>query len=88
MVRYVRVGCSACRSGLYYALRCASPGPKSNQVSPRAGTIPCMMSIELTKEELALVRHALSSFLLDFGHKEKDVVHSLQQLLGKIPQPE
>ena len=43
-----------------------------------------MSSIELTDEELALVRHALSAFLSDFGHKEQDVVHQLQELLGKI----
>jgi hypothetical protein len=47
-----------------------------------------MMSIELTYEEVALLRHAISAFLADFGHKEKDVVHSLQELLGKIPVPE
>ena len=46
-----------------------------------------MIPMEFTREELALVHHALSAFLADFGHKEKDVVHSLQQLLGKIPAP-
>jgi hypothetical protein len=46
-----------------------------------------MTAIEFTHDELALVHHALSAFLSDFGHKEKDVVHSLQQLLGKIPAP-
>ena len=44
-----------------------------------------MISIELTDEELALMRHALSAFLADFGHNEKDVVQQLQQLLVKIP---
>ncbi|HEX2810119.1 MAG TPA: hypothetical protein VHN80_28475 [Kineosporiaceae bacterium] len=44
-----------------------------------------MISIELTDEELALVRHALSAFLADFGHNEKDVVHQLKELLVKIP---
>jgi hypothetical protein len=39
------------------------------------------------RDELALVHHALSAFLSDFGHKEKDVVHSLKELLGKIPTP-
>ena len=73
---------------MYYQPACATSGPKSNRIATAASTILGMMSIELTKEELALVRHALSSFLLDFGHKEKDVVHSLQQLLGKIPVPE
>ncbi|HEX2810658.1 MAG TPA: hypothetical protein VHN80_31225 [Kineosporiaceae bacterium] len=44
-----------------------------------------MTVIEFTREELALVHHALSAFLADFGHKEKDVVHALKALLGKIP---
>jgi hypothetical protein len=44
-----------------------------------------MISIEFTDEELALIRHALSAFLSDFGHNEKDVVHQLRELLGKIP---
>jgi hypothetical protein len=43
-----------------------------------------MISIELTDEELTLVRHALSAFLSDFGHNEKDVVHELQGLLVKF----
>jgi hypothetical protein len=43
-----------------------------------------MISIELTAEELTLMRHALSAFLSDFGHNEKDVVHQLQELLDKI----
>jgi hypothetical protein len=46
-----------------------------------------MTPIEFTREELALIHHALMAFLSDFGHKEKDVVHSLQELLGKIPAP-
>ena len=46
-----------------------------------------MIAIELTRDELRLVHNALSAFLSDFGHNEKDVVHQLQQLLGKIPCP-
>ena len=46
-----------------------------------------MTAVEFTRDELALVHHALSAFLADFGHKEKDVVHSLQELLNKIPAP-
>jgi hypothetical protein len=52
-----------------------------------AGTVLGMAAIEFTREELALVHHALSAFLSDFGHKEQDVVHRLQELLGKIPEP-
>lgn len=51
-----------------------------------SGPYPFIMTvIEFTREELALVHHALSAFLADFGHKEKDVVHALKALLGKIP---
>jgi hypothetical protein len=46
-----------------------------------------MTAVEFTHDELALVHHALSAFLSDFGHNEKDVVHSLRDLLGKIPNP-
>ena len=46
-----------------------------------------MTVIEFTHDELALVHHALSAFLSDFSHHEKDVVHSLRELLGKIPEP-
>ncbi|HEX2809074.1 MAG TPA: hypothetical protein VHN80_23165 [Kineosporiaceae bacterium] len=48
-------------------------------------SLSTMIAVELTHDELTLVRHALSAFLSDFGHKEKDVVHSLRDLLGKIP---
>jgi hypothetical protein len=46
-----------------------------------------MIPVEFTKDELTLVHHALNAFLADFGHKQKDVVHQLQDLLGKIPPP-
>jgi hypothetical protein len=46
-----------------------------------------MTAIEFTREELALVHHALSAFLSDFTHKEKDVLHQVHALLGKIPEP-
>jgi hypothetical protein len=44
-----------------------------------------MIDVEFTHDELALVHHALSAFLSDFGHKQADVVHQLRDLLGKIP---
>ena len=44
-----------------------------------------MTTIELTDEELRLVRNALKAFLDDFGHEEMDVVRQLQALLAKIP---
>jgi hypothetical protein len=41
--------------------------------------------IELTNEELKLVRSALHSYLDDFGHEEADVLREIKQLLEKLP---
>jgi hypothetical protein len=46
-----------------------------------------MHTIELTEEELRLVRNALQSFLEDFGHEEADILRSIKQVLAKLPQP-
>lgn len=46
-----------------------------------------MHTIQLTDDELRLVRAALSSFLDDFGHDEADVVRALRALLAKLPPP-
>jgi hypothetical protein len=43
--------------------------------------------IEFTREELLLLRRAVSAFLADFGHEEQDVVDRLKQLLAKLPRP-
>ena len=42
-------------------------------------------TIELTNEELKLVRSALHSYLDDFGHGEADVLREIKQLLEKLP---
>ncbi len=44
-----------------------------------------MVTIELTDDELRLLRNALKSFLDDFGHEEADVVEAIKTLLAKIP---
>ena len=44
-----------------------------------------MATIELTDEEVTLLRNALKSFLDDFGHEEADVVARIQALLAKLP---
>ena len=44
-----------------------------------------MTTIELTPEELQLMRAALHSFLDDFGHDEHDVVDRIKALLAKLP---
>ena len=45
-----------------------------------------MTSIELTADELTLVREALHAFLDDFGHDEMDVVRRVKELLAKLPE--
>jgi hypothetical protein len=44
-----------------------------------------MTTLELTDEELKLLREALKSFLDDFGHKEAEIVAEIQALLAKLP---
>jgi hypothetical protein len=44
-------------------------------------------TIELTEEELRIVRNALQSFLEDFGHKEADILRSIKGVLAKLPDP-
>ena len=42
-------------------------------------------TIELTDEELKLIRSALHSYLDDFGHEEADVLREIKRLLNKLP---
>ena len=44
-----------------------------------------MHTIELTEEELTLVRAARRSYLDDFGHEEADVLRRLKEILAKLP---
>jgi hypothetical protein len=44
-----------------------------------------MHTIELTDEELKLLRAAVHSFMDDFGHDEMDVLRQLKALLAKLP---
>jgi hypothetical protein len=44
-----------------------------------------MHTIELTDEQLKLVRAALHAYLDDFGHEEADVLRALKALLAKLP---
>jgi len=41
--------------------------------------------IEVTNDELKLIRSALHSYLDDFCHKEADVLRDIKQLLEKLP---
>ena len=44
-----------------------------------------MHTLELTDDELRMVRAALHSYLDDFGHEEADVLRQIKQLLAKLP---
>jgi hypothetical protein len=46
-----------------------------------------MHTIELTEDELRLVRSALHAFLEDFGHEEADVLRRIKHVLAKLPEP-
>lgn len=46
-----------------------------------------MIAIELTHEELRLVRNALSAFVADFGHDEHELISQVRGILGRIPAP-
>jgi hypothetical protein len=46
-----------------------------------------MHTIELTDEELHILREALRSYLDDFGHEEADLLRAIKALLAKLPQP-
>jgi hypothetical protein len=43
-------------------------------------------TLELSDEEITLLRHALRHYLSDFGHKEADVLREAKKLLAKLPQ--
>ena len=45
-----------------------------------------MHVVELTEEELRLLRSALRSFLDDFGHEEEDLLRRIQAVLAKLPE--
>ena len=47
-----------------------------------------MHTIELTDEELRLVRAALQSYLEDFGHEEGDLLRAVKAIIARLPQPQ
>jgi hypothetical protein len=44
-----------------------------------------MHTIELTDDELRLVRAALNAYLEDFGHDEADVLRAVKAVIAKLP---
>ena len=47
-----------------------------------------MQTLELTDEELRLVRAALTAYLEDFGHDEAEILRALKAILARLPSPE
>jgi hypothetical protein len=47
-----------------------------------------MHTIELTDEELRLVRAALVAYLDDFGHEEADVLRAVKAIIANLPLPD
>ncbi len=43
-----------------------------------------MPTVQLTEEEMRLLRAALHSYLDDFGHDEADIVRALKGLIAKL----
>jgi hypothetical protein len=46
-----------------------------------------MHTLELTDEELRMLRTAVHAYLDDFGHDEADVLRQIKRLLAKLPLP-
>jgi hypothetical protein len=44
-----------------------------------------MHTIELSDDEVKLLRSALKSFFDDFGHDEQDILRQIKALLEKLP---
>ena len=44
-----------------------------------------MPTLQLTDEELRLVRSALTAYLEDFGHDEADILRQLKGIIAKLP---
>jgi hypothetical protein len=43
-------------------------------------------TVDLTDEELRLVRAALTAYLEDFGHEEADVLRAVKAVIAKLPE--
>ncbi|HEU4948564.1 MAG TPA: hypothetical protein VFT31_15555 [Kribbella sp.] len=46
-----------------------------------------MHTIEISDEELRLLRSAIGSYLYAFGHDEADLLRAAKSLLTKLPEP-
>ena len=46
-----------------------------------------MPTVQLTEQEMRLLRAALHAYLDDFGHEEADVLRLVKALIAKLPRP-
>lgn len=46
-----------------------------------------MHTIELTDEELRILRSAIGSYLRGFGHDEAEILRAAKSVLAKLPEP-
>ena len=46
-----------------------------------------MPTVQLTEEDMRLLRAALHSYLDDFGHEEADLLRQVKALIAKLPSP-
>ena len=46
-----------------------------------------MHTIDLTDDELRMLRAALHSYLDDFGHDESDLLRQIKELIERLPTP-
>jgi hypothetical protein len=44
-----------------------------------------MHTIQLSEEELRILRSALQTYLDDFGHEEADVLRAIKAIIAKLP---
>jgi hypothetical protein len=47
-----------------------------------------VQTVELSDQELRIIRSALRSYLEDFGHDEADILRAVKALLEKLPSGE
>jgi hypothetical protein len=58
---------------------------RPSETEPRRATMPqSAISIELTADELQLLRNALETYLSDFGHDNHDVVRRTHDVIAKL----
>ncbi len=67
-----------------FVTACPATGQRGGG-APSTHTLAVMHVIELTDEELRIVRTALHAFLDDFGHEEADILQVVKAILAKLP---